>query len=274
MRRKAAIVVALVGLVLAAAIGAAGTSAAPERATATNLTIWVGWSARELNEFKKVVAEYDAKNATSASRWSARSTTTRSPPRSARGTCPTSSARSRRRTSASTARRAAGSTSRRYLKRDKISPTLFPATTRYYTQYAGTRCALPLLADAYGFYYNKAALQEGGAQPAAAHARGADHLREEADHAEGGRVARRRRVRPVHRLLPELDRRLPAARRGEVLRLGGQVVALEGPGLAAACSAGRRTSSTTTATTSSSSGRRGPATSGPRRTRSGAGSSR
>jgi ABC-type glycerol-3-phosphate transport system substrate-binding protein len=37
--------------------------AASDRATATNLTIWVGWSARELNEFKKVVAEYDAKNA-------------------------------------------------------------------------------------------------------------------------------------------------------------------------------------------------------------------
>ena len=63
MRRKAAIVVALVGLVLAAAIGAGGTSAAPERSTATNLTIWVGWSARELSEFKKVVAEYDSKNA-------------------------------------------------------------------------------------------------------------------------------------------------------------------------------------------------------------------
>ena len=63
MRRKAAIAVALVGLVLAAAIGAAGSPAANERATATNLTIWVGWSARELNEFKKVVAEYDAKKA-------------------------------------------------------------------------------------------------------------------------------------------------------------------------------------------------------------------
>ena len=65
MRRKAAIVVALAGLVLAAAMGASGTLAAPERAAAdvTNLTIWVGWSTRELNEFKKVVAEYDAKNA-------------------------------------------------------------------------------------------------------------------------------------------------------------------------------------------------------------------
>ena len=28
-----------------------------------SLTVWVGWSTRELNEFKKVVAEYDAKHA-------------------------------------------------------------------------------------------------------------------------------------------------------------------------------------------------------------------
>ena len=62
MRRKAAIVVALAGLLLTAAIGAAGSPAASDRTTATNLTIWVGWSARELSEFKKVVAEYDAKN--------------------------------------------------------------------------------------------------------------------------------------------------------------------------------------------------------------------
>ena len=27
------------------------------------LTVWVGWSARELSEFKKVAAEYDRKNA-------------------------------------------------------------------------------------------------------------------------------------------------------------------------------------------------------------------
>ena len=34
----------------------------PAGRDATTLTVWVGWSARELSEFKKVVAEYDAKN--------------------------------------------------------------------------------------------------------------------------------------------------------------------------------------------------------------------
>ena len=32
----------------------------------------------------------------------------------------------------------------------------------YYTQYEGKRCALPLLADVYGFYYNKAMFQAAG----------------------------------------------------------------------------------------------------------------
>ena len=38
----------------------------------------------------------------------------------------------------------------------------FPASTRYYTQYKGKRCALPLLADVYGFYYNKALFKKAG----------------------------------------------------------------------------------------------------------------
>ena len=67
-----------------------------------------------------------------------------------------------RRTSASTARPAAGSTSTRCLKQDKINVNIFPATSRYYTQYKGTRCALPLLADATGLYYNKTLFKKAG----------------------------------------------------------------------------------------------------------------
>ena len=49
-----------------------------------------------------------------------------------------------------------------YLKRDKIDMNQFPSATRYYTQYQGKRCALPLLADVYGFYYNKALFAAAG----------------------------------------------------------------------------------------------------------------
>ncbi len=66
MKRLTTMVVLVAALTLLAAAGGSARSTAPAKtsaARATSLTVWVGWSARELNEFKKVVAEYDAKNA-------------------------------------------------------------------------------------------------------------------------------------------------------------------------------------------------------------------
>ncbi len=163
MRRKATIVVALAGLVLAAAIGATGTSAAPRSGAATKLTIWVGWSAgHELKEFEKVVAEYDQKNTNVdidvvggisddkiiaairsgnvpdvVSSFSSQNVGVYCPTGGWVDLAP-------------------------YLKQDKINVNIFPAASRYYTQYNGTRCALPLLADSYGFYYNKQLFKQAG----------------------------------------------------------------------------------------------------------------
>ena len=54
------------------------------------------------------------------------------------------------------------------MKKDRISSdSIFPAATLYYTQYKGKRCALPLLADAYGFYYNKTLFKAAGHHAAA-----------------------------------------------------------------------------------------------------------
>ena len=48
------------------------------------------------------------------------------------------------------------------LKKDHIDPSMFPPAPRYYTQYEGKRCALPLLADDYGLYYNKKLFKAAG----------------------------------------------------------------------------------------------------------------
>src|SRR6185436_2987824 len=48
------------------------------------------------------------------------------------------------------------------LKKDHIDVNVFPATSRYYTQYKGKRCALPLLADSTGLYYNTALFRKAG----------------------------------------------------------------------------------------------------------------
>jgi multiple sugar transport system substrate-binding protein len=50
-----------------------------------------------------------------------------------------------------------------FLTKAKIDPqTTFPAAQLAYTQYQGDQCALPLLSDAYGLYYNKDMFQAAG----------------------------------------------------------------------------------------------------------------
>src|ERR687885_523299 len=49
-----------------------------------------------------------------------------------------------------------------YMKKDGIKDTIFPKAPRDYTQFEGKRCALPMLADTYGLYYNKTLLAKAG----------------------------------------------------------------------------------------------------------------
>jgi ABC-type glycerol-3-phosphate transport system substrate-binding protein len=50
-----------------------------------------------------------------------------------------------------------------FLQRDKVDMGLFPKAVQDYTQYKGVRCTLPLLADDYALYTNKALMK--GEQP-------------------------------------------------------------------------------------------------------------
>ncbi|MFG1923013.1 ABC transporter substrate-binding protein [Cryptosporangium sp. NPDC048952] len=49
-----------------------------------------------------------------------------------------------------------------YLDRDKVDLSIFPQAVRDYTEHDNVRCAMPLLADAYGLYYNKKLFAEAG----------------------------------------------------------------------------------------------------------------
>jgi multiple sugar transport system substrate-binding protein len=42
-----------------------------------------------------------------------------------------------------------------YMDKSKIDASMFPQAVQTYTEYQGKRCALPMLADTYGLYYNK-----------------------------------------------------------------------------------------------------------------------
>jgi multiple sugar transport system substrate-binding protein len=49
-----------------------------------------------------------------------------------------------------------------YMDKAKVSADDFPKPVQSYTQFKGTRCALPMLADTYGFYYNKKLFAKAG----------------------------------------------------------------------------------------------------------------
>jgi multiple sugar transport system substrate-binding protein len=49
-----------------------------------------------------------------------------------------------------------------YMDRDDLSADVFPSSVQEYTKYKGNQCTLPMLADVYGLYYNKALLAKAG----------------------------------------------------------------------------------------------------------------
>jgi multiple sugar transport system substrate-binding protein len=49
-----------------------------------------------------------------------------------------------------------------YMTKDGIKDTIFPEAPREYSKFERKRCALPMLADTYGLYYNKALLAKAG----------------------------------------------------------------------------------------------------------------
>ena len=49
-----------------------------------------------------------------------------------------------------------------YMKQDGVDDSVFQEAPRDYSKFEGTRCALPMLADTYGLYYNKTLLAKAG----------------------------------------------------------------------------------------------------------------
>jgi multiple sugar transport system substrate-binding protein len=165
--RRVATAAGLTAVLVLGTLALVGWARGPEptaktQAKATTLTVWVGWSARELREFKKVVSAYDAKHpdVTVKVVGSINDDKITAAIRSGNAPDVVSSF-----TSANVGvycGTGAWIDLAPYLKKDKIDLTQFPKTTLYYTQYGGKRCALPLLADAYGLYYNKAMFKKAG----------------------------------------------------------------------------------------------------------------
>jgi multiple sugar transport system substrate-binding protein len=159
MKRVAATIVLLTALV----VGAGFASASPTRAHKTKLTVWVGWSqGTELITFKKLIAEYEKKTPGVTVDVVGGINDTKIIAALRAGNAPDVVSSFQSNNVGVYCPSGGWIDLNPYLKKDGIKDTIFPAGPRYYTQYKGIRCALPLLADTYGLYYNKTLFKQAG----------------------------------------------------------------------------------------------------------------
>jgi multiple sugar transport system substrate-binding protein len=158
MRRIAAAIVLAGALALAAALAGTAHSSSPVK-----LTIWVGWSAgHELTSFKALAAEYDKAHPEVTVNVVGGVDDNKIVAAIRSGTAPDVVSSFNSYNVGNYCGSGGWIDLTPLLKKDHIDPSIFPPAPRYYTQYAGKRCALPLLADDYGLYYNKAMFKAAG----------------------------------------------------------------------------------------------------------------
>lgn len=159
MKRVAAAIVLLIALV----VGAGFAAASPTHAHKTKLTVWVGWSqGTELITFKKLIAEYEKKTPGVTVSVVGGINDTKIIAALRAGNAPDVVSSFQSNNVGVYCPSGGWIDLGPYLKKDGISDTIFPPGPRYYTQYKGIRCALPLLADTYGLYYNKTLFKQAG----------------------------------------------------------------------------------------------------------------
>ena len=159
--KRVAVGAALLMLVLGAA-GVAFGASSTHRSSPTKLTVWVGWSARELGVFNKVVAEYDKAHPNVTVKVVGSINDDKIVAAIRAGTAPDVVSSFNSYDVGVYCGTGGWIDLSSYMKSSGISLSEFPAATNYYTQYGGKKCALPLLADTYGLYYNKTLFKKAG----------------------------------------------------------------------------------------------------------------
>src|SRR5438093_9815541 len=162
--RRGAIGFFLVVALAAAAVGATARNSAHASAKATAIKIWVGFGSatHELKVFKQVAAEYDKNHPDVTVKVVGDITDTKITAAIRSGTAPDVVSSFNSYNVGTYCSSGGWIDLGPLLKQAHIDPSIFPAATRYYTQYKGKRCALPMLADVYGLYYNKKLFKKAG----------------------------------------------------------------------------------------------------------------
>src|SRR3954470_11100770 len=143
-----------------AAVGA--TAATAKKSAPTKLTVWVGWSARELSVFKKVAAESDKPRPNVTVDVFGSKNDDKIVAAIRAGNAPDVASSFNSYDVGIYCGTGGWIDLKPLMRKDHIDASIFPPAPRYYTQYGGKRCALPLLADDYGLYYNKKLFRAAG----------------------------------------------------------------------------------------------------------------
>ena len=167
MRRVAtACVLLAVTLPVTGCFGGGGSKKSSKGSSSkpVTLTAWVGWSAgtHELKAFKSLVDEYNKSHPTTHVKVVGDINDTKIVAAIRSGTAPDIVSSFNSYNVGNYCGTGSWIDLTPYLKKDHVDVNGFPKATRYYTQYGGKRCALPLLADTYGLYYNKTLFAKAG----------------------------------------------------------------------------------------------------------------
>src|SRR6266540_3759098 len=189
MRRVATIVTLLAVVFALVAVSACGGDSEPAAEGSANITFWTGFTERELGVMKDVVADFEKQHPNIHVKVVGGIDDDKIVAAIRGGTAGDVLHSFASDNTGAFCSNGAWIDLADYMEQDDISDDIFPPAPRYYTQYNGTRCALPM--------------------PAEDHV-GAHGLRQEADGAESGRLPQGRRHRSAGRVLRECSRPLGA----------------------------------------------------------------
>ena len=162
--RRGGMFLAVLALVLSAVVagGKFQSSATASGQKATTITVWLPFGGRELGVMKKAIGEWDRKNSNVNVKVAGNISTTNIVAAIRAGRAPDIAMDFESANIGTYCSTGAWTDLGPYLSKDKVDVNIFPAAAQYYTQYKGKRCALPLLADVSGLYYNKKMFKAAG----------------------------------------------------------------------------------------------------------------
>jgi multiple sugar transport system substrate-binding protein len=161
--RRAATTATLLAVLAFGASTASGSAARPVGAAATTtITLWDGFTGREQKIMEGVISQFEKSHPTIAVKTVGGISDDKIVAAIRSGTAPDVTQSFSADNSGSFCSSGAWIDLAPYMTRDHLSASMFPTAAAYYTQFKGTRCALPMLADDYGLYYNKTLFAKAG----------------------------------------------------------------------------------------------------------------